>query len=309
MITLFSIPKPFEGHIGIIQRNAIQSWLRLNAEVILCGDDAGVAETAAEFGVRHIGQIARNEYGTPLLSDAFAQAQQHAQHQLVCYINGDIILLADFRQAVAQITLPKFLMVGRRYDMDIMTPIEFGADGTHDWEAELRALTQRQGTLQRWDYIDYFVFPRHSLGALPDFAVGRPGWDNWFIFNARRQAVPVIDATPSVLAIHQNHNYAHVPKARGNAWDGPEGDRNRALAGGKAQAFYITDATHTLTANGIEPALDPYYLAVRATRQAVLEPTNNSLVRLKHRALGWVGRNRTRMPLALWRWIIRTFCR
>ncbi len=29
MLTLFTIPKPFAGHIGLIQRNAIASWTLL----------------------------------------------------------------------------------------------------------------------------------------------------------------------------------------------------------------------------------------------------------------------------------------
>ena len=52
MITFFSTPKPFRGHIGVIQRNAIQSW-RLthpDAEVILFGDEAGAAEVARRAG-------------------------------------------------------------------------------------------------------------------------------------------------------------------------------------------------------------------------------------------------------------------
>ncbi|NBC18953.1 MAG: hypothetical protein GVY18_16755, partial [Bacteroidetes bacterium] len=53
MLTLFTIPKPFAGHIGVIQRNALESWRRLDSdvEIILCGDDAGVAKTADALGV------------------------------------------------------------------------------------------------------------------------------------------------------------------------------------------------------------------------------------------------------------------
>src|SRR5260370_906360 len=49
MLTLYTIPKAFDEHIGIIQRNAIRSWtlLRPPCEVILFGDDAGTAEVAA----------------------------------------------------------------------------------------------------------------------------------------------------------------------------------------------------------------------------------------------------------------------
>jgi hypothetical protein len=51
MLTIFTIPKPFRGHIEVIQRNAIESWLRLRpqCEIILCGDDPGVAEAASEY--------------------------------------------------------------------------------------------------------------------------------------------------------------------------------------------------------------------------------------------------------------------
>jgi hypothetical protein len=49
MITLFSTPKPFVGHVGVIQRNAILSWQRLHpdVEIILVGEDAGTAEVCA----------------------------------------------------------------------------------------------------------------------------------------------------------------------------------------------------------------------------------------------------------------------
>lgn len=63
MLTLFAIPKPFIGNIGVIQRNAIGSWTRLGAgcEVLLFGDEAGTAEIAREHGVHHVPDVARNE--------------------------------------------------------------------------------------------------------------------------------------------------------------------------------------------------------------------------------------------------------
>jgi hypothetical protein len=41
MLTIFSVPKAFLGHIGVIQRNALVSWMRLGEEVqvILLGND------------------------------------------------------------------------------------------------------------------------------------------------------------------------------------------------------------------------------------------------------------------------------
>ena len=54
-ITIFATPKKFDGHIGVIQRNAITSWTHIQPkpEVILFGTEPGTAELAAELGLRH----------------------------------------------------------------------------------------------------------------------------------------------------------------------------------------------------------------------------------------------------------------
>ena len=59
MLTIFTIPKPFIGHIGVIQRNAIKSWLNLvpECEIILFGDEPGIQEIAQEFEIMHVPEI------------------------------------------------------------------------------------------------------------------------------------------------------------------------------------------------------------------------------------------------------------
>ena len=61
MLTLFTIPKAFQGHTGIIQRNAIKSWTLLDpgCQVILVGDDDGTDKAAEELNVRHISDVKR----------------------------------------------------------------------------------------------------------------------------------------------------------------------------------------------------------------------------------------------------------
>ncbi|MFN2215709.1 MAG: glycosyl transferase family 2, partial [Anaerolineales bacterium] len=65
-LTIFSAPKPFtDPHIATIQRNAIHSWCMLGdqVEVILVGDEEGMAETARELGVKHLSGVACNDQG------------------------------------------------------------------------------------------------------------------------------------------------------------------------------------------------------------------------------------------------------
>ena len=245
MVTFFTIPKPFDGHAGVSQRNALASWSRLKprCNIILCGDERGTREAAAQFGAQYIGDIARNEFGTPLLDSAFERVERIAGGPLLCYVNADIVLMNNFLLAVQSITLQRFLMVGQRWDVDLSAPWNFVAD---DWELQLENYVMTYGALHPPTGIDYFVFPRGVTGKLPSFAVGRPGWDNWFIYHMRCLGIPVVDATRVTTVVHQNHNYSHVKESTDNTFEGPEADLNRRLIGGWQHFFTIRNATHFL---------------------------------------------------------------
>ena len=272
MLTLFTIPKPFRGHIATIQRNAIQSWLQLQpaCQIILFGDDAGVAEAAAEFNVTHVPDVQRNEHGTPLLNSVFETAQRLSTRPWVCYVNADIILLSDFVEAVQRIPKRSFLMVGRRRCLEIDRRLNFDPA----WESDLRTDLVARGVLDRHDAIDYFVFPRGLCKDMPPFAVGRAGWDNWFIYWARSVGVPVIDATQAVTAIHQNHDYAHHPKGKDGVYRGEEAKQNIELAGGLSHAFDSRDATWLLGPMGLRPALSLVHLQRRKQTLPILFPNS-----------------------------------
>lgn len=226
MLCVFSIPKPFEGHVGIIQRNAVATWTALapDAEVILLGDEPGVRECAQEFGAKWIQDIATTAYGTPLVSDAFTRAQNCTKCQVMCYVNADILLPPSFPSLLDGVTFSNFLIVGRRLDVDLETRLDLS---NRDWWAEVVASPGAR-MHPAWG-MDYFLFNRGLLGQLPPFAVGRPGWDSWMIRNALERRVPLIDATPTVVVVHQNHGYAHVPGGTGLSYDGPESEQNLRL--------------------------------------------------------------------------------
>ena len=129
MLTFFTTAKAFQGHDGVIQRNALASWKRLDprAEVILFGDDAGAAEVCAELGLRHEPQVTRHESGAKYLDFIFKRAQEIATNEYLCFPNCDIVLTEDFRVAFEKVRAwrEKFLMVARRWDVDITEPIDF----------------------------------------------------------------------------------------------------------------------------------------------------------------------------------------
>ena len=233
-ITIFTMPKPFKGHIDIIQRNAVKSWtlLQPRPEIILLGDDEGTGEIAREFGLRHIPHVERNEFGTPLLNSIFAAAEANSRNSILAYVNADIILMDDFVEAIGTILkkgFDNFLMVGQRWDIDISDPLDFQ---NSRWENDLKMEVNNAGSLHAETGVDYFVFPKGMWGNIPPFALGRTVWDNWLIHRALDLKAHVIDATQATSIIHQNHDYAHIKGGIEEAWNGEEAKVNLALAGG-----------------------------------------------------------------------------
>jgi hypothetical protein len=255
MLTLFTTAKPFSGHEGIIQRNALRSWtlLRPDVEVILFGDDGDARETARELGLRHEPRVERNEFGTKRLDTMFLQAQEIARHELLCYINCDILLMRDFCAALQRVraAFPQFLMVGRRWDLEIGGPLRFA---NKDWEARLRRRALREGRKRGPEWIDYFTFTRGLYGMdLPPFVVGRVFWDNWLVWKARDSRHPVVDVSAAVVAVHQNHDYGYHPQGRAGVFQGTEASRNYELAGGWRNLRTIADATELLCGTVLRP--------------------------------------------------------
>ncbi len=66
------------------------------------------------------------------------------------------------------------------------------------------------------------------------------------IYKARKEKWTVIDCTPSVMIVHQNHDYSHLPGGKPH-YEHPDTNENIRLAGGEANIRYtILDATHQL---------------------------------------------------------------
>ncbi|MFQ5615356.1 MAG: hypothetical protein ACE5GO_02720 [Anaerolineales bacterium] len=270
--TIFTAPKPFTNpHINIIQRNAIRSWLHLgeDVEVILVGEEAGLAEAASELGVTHLPNVERNQWGTPLVSSIFGLARQHSAASLLCYVNADILLMPDVVEAARRVKAQasQFLLIGRRWNLDVIKPLYFPAS----WPEMLRARTFRQGRLHPPAGSDYFIFPRHLYTDLPPFAIGRAGWDNWMIYHARQQGWPAIDATPDVMIVHQNHEYSHLGGEP--HYDHEESLINVKLARGPENnytGYMVLDTNKELRGGKMVPPRPTLLRAIRRAELAIM---------------------------------------
>jgi len=284
MLTLFSTPKPFAGHIAVIQRNALRSWKALDPqiEIMLFGDEPGTAEICRELGLRHLPDVQRTDEGTKLVSSIFGPAQELARHNTLCYVNCDIVLGRDFAQSIQRAADwgRRFLMVGRRWDSDIAWPIDF-SDAA--WEPNLREFVLRKGVQRLYYNIDYFAFTKGIYTDIPPLAIGRVWWDHWLIWKAAQQGAAVIDASDAVFAMHQNHDYAYHPEGQTGVWYGEGSQQNFKVAGGYRHLHTLEDASFRMTAQSIEPRR-LYWAspALRAVRRVVKKARDTTRVRVLH---------------------------
>jgi hypothetical protein len=283
MLTFFTTAKPFMGHNGIIQRNALKSWKLLHPEieVILFGSDAGSEQVCHELGLRYEPDVERSPLGTVRADSLFSRAQEIARHDLLCYVNCDIVLTREFCKALELLHDwgHPFLMIGRRWDTVLSESIDFFAP---DWEAKIVKRAKTGGIQRFYNNIDYFAFPRWLYREMPPLVVGRTWWDHWMVWKALDLKCGVVDASDVICAVHQNHDYSHVPEGWRTVSGDEDARRNFELAKGYSHQRTIEDATFRLTCAGIQS--NPFHW---------LAPT-------KRRVRGVRARLRSFVRTALW---------
>ncbi|MEM9940232.1 MAG: glycosyltransferase family A protein [Planctomycetota bacterium] len=259
-VTLFAVPKPFGSDNDHIQLNAIRSWKQLEpaVEILLIGNEKGIREVARDLGVRYSSDIRYNDHGTPLVNSAFDIARRDTNTPYLAYINSDIILTPDFVTAMHRLIddqrFAQFVAIGKRIDLDVQQEIDFAHPKS------LRRLirdAKSKGRVATQACKEYFIFNRDLYQNLPEFAIGRGNWDNWMVYTAKKNRVPVIETSSLITAVHQNHDYSHIDAGRYQCYvSGDEASRNMELAGGR---HIISGSTPTwrITDRGIrkEPML------------------------------------------------------
>lgn len=261
MLTIFTAPKPFIGHTGIIQKNAIRSWKQAapNCQILLFGDEEGTAQAAQELDVGHIAEIHRSPHGAPLLDFIFHQATTRSDFPTLCFANSDIIFKGNL-DFLPSLPTP-FLCVGESMDVLVSDAIDFS---NPNWRDSLS-----QGKSRGPFALDYFFFSKNLYRDIPPFRIGRARYDNWMVWHALQKHAKVIDATQILQPIHQNHDYAHLPGGRNEAYRGTDALFNQKLAGLGCYLYLysVNDARWSLTPTGLLPNPNPFRFSKQLFRR------------------------------------------
>jgi hypothetical protein len=283
-LTIFSAPKAFRGHVGIIQQNAIRSWLSLRPRpkiILFCNED-GTTEALRGLDVELVSEVETNSFGTPLVSNMFQQADVLATSDTLAFVSADIILTNRTLDA-ARIAIDwshRFLLVAQRHDVDVRNLLDFNDRWEEDWAAQAVA----KGRLHSPGAIDLFMYPRGQYEEMPPFAIGRTAYDNWLLWSTVASGIPLIDATEFVTVIHQNHDYTHARNV--DVWDGAEARENRRWVKHWTNYYGIAHATWMLSADGrIGPAVGWKYRMARPRQ--LISHTLRASRRIRTRLRSW----------------------
>ena len=186
-----------------------------------------------------------NDHKVPHLKEMFFYVEKlYPDCLFYGYANGDVLFndgLVRSLEAVAEVLGPlrRTLIVGKRTNVvldarEIYLP------------CDVERLAKTEGRLFISDAQDYFFMtPQFPWSYIPDVVVGRPGYDNFLVATAIRKGVSVVDATRSLVALHQTDKDGNFAGHNRNNSDRnfnirAMGSRFRSHSGHTTHSQYLT---------------------------------------------------------------------
>lgn len=203
-LTILTVLKPSGDTLTEqLQLNALKSWQALpDTEIIVLGDSQGTAEFCKIHNLKRVKKVRQHEDGLEYLNDVFIKGTKAASSDVVMYVNSDIVLPPNTVEIATAIDAVRFLGIGQRWNHPTPPPI----DTTNpNWWQNYEREARRLGTHHPPTGIDYYIFPKNGLPTLPDVTIGRYYVDNATLGAFKREGIPLIDCTPVLFAVHQNH--------------------------------------------------------------------------------------------------------
>jgi len=268
MYTIFSCPKEFTSLFGIIQRNAINSWLKLSPKpnIILFGiENEDIKNEFNDKNITYLPIKDYNEYETPYINKIFESAIENSTTDALCYVNSDIILFNDFPKTVANlIANKKYFGVGRRYNVEIQEILNFNDQN------KIRNHYLNSTDLDIYTGSDYFIFNKHSIKNIPSFLIGRTCWDNWLMYYAAKNKLNLTDCSSEIECLHQKHDYSHIKTNTNNHYKGIEREYNFKQLGGIEKIYDIRDADFLLKNTKLEKNYSIISIFIKFLRKSKL---------------------------------------
>ena len=190
----------------LVHNLTVRNWLSLSPFVIpvIFTNESDVADECRRMGWEVFPVRVAAADGIPVLKYMFQDVMEAFNTTFYAYSNGDILYtdgLIDTLVALVNshidIQTP-VMLVGKRTNVDNVTESEGSS------YENLTAIAKSRGKLFTGYAEDYFITPRvYPWKDIAEVVIGRRAYDNWLVYYARKQKQVVIDATSTLLAVHQ----------------------------------------------------------------------------------------------------------
>ena len=219
----------------LVHNNTVRNWLSFRPYVIpvVFTNDIGIASECRRNGwsVLPVRETAAD--GFPVLKFMYLDAMKAYKTTYYAYSNSDMLYSdnlvdtligcaynlshfldvtysdASFLYGKSVYAQQPTLIIGQRTNVQNVT-----GDESSTWAA-ITSVARDRGGLFFVYAIDYFITPRnYPWNDSAEVVIGKQVYDNWLIYNARQQKHKIIDATTTLLALHQTTSAGNYESAK-----------------------------------------------------------------------------------------------
>lgn len=189
----------------LLRNNTVRNWSLFSPYLypILFTNDTGLRRDVEAMGWDSLPIIHAGK-GVPVLKHMYLDAMKKIESPLYAFVNGDILFTLSLLESLVSVLQSDLyqnetvLVVGRR--TNVLNVTRETASSFQD----LANVSVKNGSLFTHWGLDYFItsktFPWRDM---PDVVIGRVGYDNFLVVESNKRKIAVIDATRTLLAVHQ----------------------------------------------------------------------------------------------------------
>jgi calcineurin-like phosphoesterase family protein len=221
MITFITAFKPFDLIYLPIQRSALFSYKANKTPVIAADTEGDAKKVCLGFpnvtlltSIKTAKDLGFNNQ-SPILKDLLIEALKGIKTPLVGLLNSDILIPMGFKkflQGMLKKTGDHGFTAFTRYDLNLDTEIKTVKG--------LRKLFTQESTIyDEATSSDLFISSYENFKKIaeeiPEFILGRYGWDNW-IHSFAEVNFRCFNGTKALKILHCRHDHSHITSQEGN---------------------------------------------------------------------------------------------
>ena len=216
LVSFLTAFKKFKSPYDKIQHSALYSWRANNIEIFVPENEVGVRIACQGYSnVKFVPNVKRaRELGfpnqSPIVRDMIEKSFPYITTPMVALINSDIIILPDFSERFEKIVKKygyDIYMVGTRYDIKLNSYI----DSEKNYEKVLKEERKFYDVSTSSDiFITSKFMWRKIVHEMPEFILGRYGWDNWLHMIAEIKGFRKFNCTEALITLHCQHDHQHI---------------------------------------------------------------------------------------------------